>query len=62
MSRAFNKGFSYMFNKGFSYSSMVSQVIEYNKTDIFSENEIGRLVPDLFLFFKKAILEVKASV
>ena len=48
-----------MFNKGFSYSSMVSQVIEYNKTDIFSENEIGRLVPDLFLFFKKAILEVK---
>ena len=26
------------------------------------ENEAGRLVPDLFLFFKKALYEVKANV
>ena len=25
------------------------------------ENEAGRLAPDLFLFFKKALYEVKAS-
>ena len=28
------------------------QVIEYNKRNV--ENEAGRLVPDLILFFKKA--------
>ena len=41
------------------------QVIEYNKRNIVLknpvENEAGRLVPDLFLFFKKALYEVKAS-
>ena len=26
-----------------------------------AENEAGRLVPDLFVFFKKASYEVKAS-
>ena len=26
-----------------------------------AENEAGRLVPDLFLFFKKALYELKAS-
>ena len=26
-----------------------------------AENEAGRLVPDLFLFFRKALYEVKAS-
>ena len=26
-----------------------------------AENETGRLVPDLFLLFKKALYEVKAS-
>ena len=26
-----------------------------------AENKVGRLVPDLFLFFKKAVYEVKAS-
>ena len=26
-----------------------------------AENEAGRLVPDLFLFFKKALNEVKVS-
>ena len=36
------------------------------KRDIFFfknhvENETGRLVPDLFLFFKKALNEVKAN-
>ena len=39
-------------------------LIEYNKINIFSknyaENEAGRLVPDLFLFFENAY-EVKAS-
>ena len=34
------------------------QLIEYNKWNIFyknyGENETGRLVPDLFLFVKKA--------
>ena len=44
-----------------------SQEIEYNKINIFlqaenqAENEARRLVPDLFLFFKKALYEVKAS-
>ena len=37
----------------------LGQVIEYNKWNIFlkkyTENEAGRLVPDLFLFFKKAL-------
>ena len=26
-----------------------------------AENEVWRLVPDLFLFFRKALFEVKAS-
>ena len=34
------------------------QIIEYKN----AENEIGRLVPDLFLFSKKVLYEVKASV
>ena len=42
------------------------QVIKYNRRNLFfkthAENEAGRLVPDLFLFFKKALFEVKASV
>ena len=41
------------------------QLIEYNKINIFfknhAENEAGRLVPDHFLFFKKALYKVKAS-
>ena len=40
------------------------QVIGYNKIFFFknhAENEGGKLVPDLFLFFKKALYEVKAS-
>ena len=36
----------------------LGQLIECNKKKIFfknyAENEAGRLVPDLFLFFKKA--------
>ena len=40
-------------------------VIEYNNINIFfenhAENEAGRLVPELFLFFKKALCEVKAN-
>ena len=42
------------------------QLIEYNKGDIFLQNWSGnkakRVVPDLFLLFKKALYEVKASV
>ena len=42
------------------------QVIEYSKINTFfknhGENEAGRLVPDTFLLFKKALYEVKASI
>ena len=41
------------------------QLKEYYKRNIFlqnrAENETERLVPDLFLFFKEALYEVKAS-
>ena len=41
------------------------QVIEYNHRIFFyknpEENEGRRLVPDLFLFFEKALYEEKAS-
>ena len=41
------------------------QVIEYNKKKIFfkndAENEEGTTVLDLFLFFKRALKEVKAK-
>ena len=40
-------------------------LIEYNKRNIFlnnhAENEAGRVAPDLFFFFKKALHEVKES-
>ena len=40
------------------------QSIEYNKRKLFvknhTQNEVERIVPDLFLFFKKALWEVKA--
>ena len=39
-------------------------VIEYNNRNIFLKNhaeEAGRIVPDFFLFFIKALYEVKAS-
>ena len=39
----------------------LGELIEYNKIDIFQENDAGRLVSDLFLFLKKAEHEVKAS-
>ena len=41
------------------------QLIEYDKRYIFlqshAENEVGRLVSDLYLFFGKALYKVKAS-
>ena len=41
------------------------QVIEQNKRNIFlenhAENEAGGLVPDLFLFFNKALNDIKAN-
>ena len=46
----------------------IGQVIEYNnwKGRFFfknhSENEAERLVPDLFLLFKKALYEVKVVI
>ena len=43
----------------------VGQFIEFNKRNIFFTNhtktKTGRLVPELFLFFKKALYELKAS-
>ena len=44
----------------------LGQLIEYIKRNIFffknyAESKLGRLVPDLFLFFKKTQYEVKAS-
>ena len=43
----------------------LGSLIEYHKSNIFlqnhAENEAGRLVPELFLLFKKALYEVKAS-
>ena len=42
-----------------------SQLIEYKREIFFfenyAENETGRLVPDLFLFFEKLNMNVKAS-
>ena len=41
------------------------QVIEHNKIFLKkkknSENDAGKLVPDLFLFFKKTLYEVRSS-
>ena len=41
------------------------QSIEYNKRNVFfknhAESKAWRLVLDLFLFFRKALYEVKAS-
>ena len=41
------------------------QVIQENKKIFFfknhAKNELGELVPDLFLFSKKALCEVKAN-
>ena len=40
------------------------QLIEYTREIFFknhAESETGRLVPELFLFFKKALHEVKAN-
>ena len=51
-------------NKG-NQTMKFGQVIEHNK--IFfskkknSENDAGKLVPDLFLFFKKTLYEVRSS-
>ena len=41
------------------------QLIEHSKRNIFfknyAENDVGEIVPDRFLFFKKALYYVKAS-
>ena len=41
------------------------QLVEYNQRNIFiqkyAQNEAGRLVPDLFLVFQKALYQVKTS-
>ena len=43
----------------------LGQLIEYNKTNIFlqnhTKNDAGRLALYVFLLFKKALYEVKAS-
>ena len=35
--------------------------LKFGGEENHAENEAGRLVPDLFLFLKKALYEVKAS-
>ena len=49
-----------------SQAMKFGQLMEDNTRNIFLQkscrNEAGRLAPDLFLFFKKALYEVKASV
>ena len=41
------------------------QLIEHNERHLFFKNhtksETGKLIPDLFLFFEKALYEVKTS-
>ena len=41
------------------------QLIEYNKKNFFfknhAENDAGRVVPDFFLLYKKALCKVKTS-
>ena len=41
------------------------QLIEYDRRNIFSknyaENEAGRVVPDLFLFFKKSLIRGESN-
>ena len=42
----------------------IGQWAKYNVRNIIkyhTENKTGRLVPDVFLFFKKALYKVKAS-
>ena len=41
-----------------------SQLIEYNRNiflQIYAKNEVGKLVPDLFLFFLQVLYELKVS-
>ena len=42
------------------------QLIEYTRKLFYfknhAENEVGRLVPDIFLFFKEMLYKVKAIV
>ena len=51
-------------NKG-NQTMKFGQLIEYNNRNTFlkthAQNEAGRVVLDLFLFFRKALYEVKAS-
>ena len=48
-------------NKG-DWTIKFSQLIEYNKRNIFLQKSwrVERLTPDLFLLFSKALFEVKA--
>ena len=42
-----------------------AQLIEHDKRNVFlknhAENKAGRLVPDIFLLFKKVLFDVKVS-
>ena len=48
-----------MWRRGGNQKMKFGQEIIFFKDN--AENEAGRLVPDLFLFFNKALYEVKAS-
>ena len=45
--------------KAMKFGQMMMMMILFFKSH--AENEAGRLVPDLFLFFKKALYEVEGS-
>ena len=39
----------------------INDVTDRTTTNYNTENQVGRLIPDLVLFYKKALYEVKAS-
>ena len=43
------------------FGQAIEKTIQIYFFKIHGENETGRLVPDLFLSFKKALYEIKAS-
>ena len=48
-------------NQAMKFGQLMKYSMRNNFPQNHSENEIARLVSDLFLFFKKALYKVKAS-
>ena len=65
VSQAIAKDILHNISRSKNQTMTFGQLIEYNKRNIFSknhaENETGRVVPVLLLFFKKVLYDVKAS-